>query len=138
MEVRGSRKREPVGRENIDAQASTLRKQVPEAGGEAARTFVGQGDRQYLTGLRVGGSRVLILLDDSASMLDETIVNVIRRRNLPDDQKTQSRKWQRALTTVDWLTSQLKLDSNQIYTFNTTVQPLIEGTAGTCSTLGCG
>jgi len=115
----------------IDAQASTLRKQVPEAGGEAARTFVGEGDRQYLTGLRVGGSRVLILLDDSASMLDETIVNVIRRRNLPDDQKTQSRKWQRAVTTVDWLTSQLKLDSKfQIYTFNTSAQPLLEGTAG--------
>jgi len=117
----------------IDAQASTLRKEVPDpAGGQAARTFVGEGDRQYLTGLRVGGSRVLILLDASASMLDETIVNVIRRRNLPDDQKVQSRKWQRALTTADWLTSQLKVDGKyQIYTFNTTVQPLLEGTAGT-------
>src|SRR5262245_9219717 len=114
--------------QTIDAKTSQLRKDVKEpAGGEAPNTFVGQGDRQYLTGLRVGGSRVLILLDDSASMLDETIVNVIRRRNLPDDQKTQSRKWQRAVTTVNWLISQLKLDSKfQIYTFSTTAQPLLE------------
>lgn len=117
---------------SIDSQASTLRKQVPTEGGEAPRSFVGSGDRQYLTGLRVGGERVLILLDASASMLDETIVNVVRRRNLPDDQKLQSRKWQRAVTTVDWLTSQLKLDGKfQIYVFNTTAQPLVEGTAST-------
>ena len=117
---------------SIDQDATKLRKDVKEEGGQAARTFVGQGDRQYLTGLRVGGDRILILLDASASMLDETIVNVIRRRNMPDDQKVQSRKWQRALTTVEWLMSQFPLDSKfQIYAFNTSAQPLIEGTAST-------
>jgi Mg-chelatase subunit ChlD len=114
----------------IDAEARKLRKQAQPEGGVAARSFVGEGDRQYLTGLRVGGDHVLILLDASASMLDETIVNVIRRRNMPDDQKVQARKWQRAVKSVEWLVSQLPLKSQfQIYAFNTSTQPLVDGTA---------
>ncbi len=94
--------------------------------GDATRSFIGEGNRQYLTGLRMGGRRILILLDASASMLDETVVNVIRRRNLPDDLKRESEKWQRALRTVDWLTTQIPQDSQfQIYTFNTSAEPAL-------------
>ncbi len=99
--------------------------------GDATRSFIGDGNRQYLTGLRMGGERILILLDASASMLDETIVNVIRRRNLPDELKRESEKWQRALRTVDWLTTQIPAPSKfQIYTFNTEARPALSGTAG--------
>ncbi len=99
--------------------------------GDATRSFIGEGNRQYLTGLRMGGERVLILLDASASMLDETIVNVIRRRNLPDELKRESEKWQRALRTVDWLTTQIPSSSKfQIYTYNTRARPAIKDTAG--------
>ena len=52
--------------------------------GAASLRVGGQGDRQYLTGLKLGGARVLILVDASASMLDETIVEVIRRRDAFD------------------------------------------------------
>jgi hypothetical protein len=98
---------------------------------EATRTFIGEGDRQYLTGLKVGGKRILILVDASASMLDETLVNVIRRRNLPDRQKIKARKWQRAMATVDWLTTQIPIDSTyQIYSFNVSPTPAIDGTDG--------
>ena len=99
--------------------------------GEATRRFIGEGDRQYLTGLKVGGKRILILLDASASMLDETIVNIIRRRNLPERQKVKARKWQRAIATVDWLTTQIPVDSKyQIYVFNVTPTPAIAGSDG--------
>jgi hypothetical protein len=105
------------------------REQAEEGG--AMRSFVGQGDRQYLTGLKMGGKRILILVDASASMLDETIVNIIRRRNMPDEQKRASRKWQRALATVDWLTAQIPGNSQfQIFVFNTRAKPLLEGTEG--------
>jgi hypothetical protein len=98
---------------------------------EATRTFIGESDRQYLTGLKVGGKRILILVDASASMLDETLVNIIRRRNLPDHQKIKARKWQRAIATVDWLTTQIPLDSKyQIYAFNVRPAPAIDGTDG--------
>ena len=52
--------------------------------GERLRSFVGEGNRQYLTGIRMGGNRVLILLDASASMLGRTYVNVVRFRSMPE------------------------------------------------------
>lgn len=96
--------------------------------GQQARSFIGQGDRQYLTGLRLGGKRILLLVDASASMLDETIVNVIVRRNLDDNSKKLAPKWQRATRTVEWLVANLPVDSSlAVYTFNTKPQPLVTG-----------
>lgn len=94
--------------------------------GDATRTYIGAGDRQYLTGLKMGGKRILILVDASASMLDETIVNVIRQRNLPATQRAQAIKWQRATATVDWITTQLPPSSQfQMYAFNEQAKPVI-------------
>ncbi|MGH8495570.1 MAG: VWA domain-containing protein [Gammaproteobacteria bacterium] len=102
-----------------------------EEQGEDLRAFVGEGDRQYLTGLKIGGKRILILVDASASMLDETIVNVIRRRNMSTEHKLNARKWQRAIGTVDWLTAQIPAASQfQIYAFNVAPTPLIPGSDG--------
>jgi Mg-chelatase subunit ChlD len=99
--------------------------------GDRIRSYIGDGDRQYLTGLKVGGQRTLFLVDASASMLDDDIVNIIRRRNLPDEDKIRAAKWQQAVATIDWLTTQLPRHGRfQIYTFSETVQPVIEGTAG--------
>jgi hypothetical protein len=93
--------------------------------------FPGHGDRQYLTDLKMGGRRIFILVDASASMLDKTIVGIIRRRNLSSKEKIRSAKWQQAVATVKWLTSQLPQTSKfQIYTFNETATPLLEGTRG--------
>jgi hypothetical protein len=101
------------------------------ATGTRVRGFVGTGDRQYLTGLRVGGERILLLVDVSASMLDETVVNVLRMRNMSDARKMMSDKWRRTLSTVDWLAAQMPLESQfQIYVFNTRAWALIEGTEG--------
>jgi len=40
-------------------------------------------------------------------MMDETLVNVLRMRNLPDVQRMLAPKWQRAVAIVDWLTTQI-------------------------------
>ena len=99
--------------------------------GENIRKFVGEGNREYLTGLKLGGNRILVLLDRSASMLDKTIVNIIRRRNMSDEVKRNSEKWQQALKTVDWLSAKFPLASQyQIYTFNTDIKPVLKGTRG--------
>ena len=118
---------------SLEEEARRLSAAAPsdETPGDRLRTFVGDGDRQYLTGLKVGGERIFILVDASASMLDETIVNVIRRRNLPEEVRIRSDKWQQALSTVDWLTTQIPRDSLfQIYTFNVVAGPVIPGTGG--------
>jgi hypothetical protein len=100
--------------------------------GSKLRPFPGHGDRQYLTDLKMGGRRIFILVDSSASMLAETIVGVIRRRNLGIQEKLKSPKWRQTVKTVDWLTTQLPPTSKfQVYTFNETAGPLIAGTNGT-------
>ncbi|UCG14137.1 MAG: VWA domain-containing protein [Deltaproteobacteria bacterium] len=99
--------------------------------GSKLRSFAGQGKRQYLTDLNLGGDRIFILVDASASMLDHTIVGIVRRRNLDDRQKAKSEKWQHAIATIDWLTTQLPMASKfQVYTFNDSAAPVIEGTKG--------
>lgn len=99
--------------------------------GEKVRKFAGEGDRQYLTGLKVGGKRILILVDASASMLDETVINIIRRRNMNDDQKRSAPKWRRALATADWLISNMPKDAKfQLYAFNTSASPVLASSKG--------
>jgi hypothetical protein len=101
------------------------------ATGTRVRGFVGTGDRQYLTGLKVGGDHILVLVDVSASMLDDTVVNVLRMRNMSEARKLMSDKWRRAVSTVDWLASQMPLEGEfQMYAFNTKTWALAEGTDG--------
>jgi hypothetical protein len=100
--------------------------------GRSLRPFPGQGDRQYLTGLKMGGQRILIMLDASASMLDDTVVGVIRRRNMSGAERLRAPKWRQAVATVDWLTANLPPASRvQIYVFNESAGPLLDGTPGT-------
>ena len=110
-----------------------------DAAGEQIRTFRGDGDRQYLTGLKLGGERTLILVDRSASMLSDKLVNIIRRRNLPEIEQLRSRKWRQVIATVDWLTTQFSAeDQYQIYMFNNVTEPVIRGTEGVWLTAGDG
>jgi hypothetical protein len=108
-----------------------------DAPGERLRQFPGHGDRQYLTDLKMGGQRIFILVDASASMLDETIVGVIRRRNLQDREKLTAPKWRQTVATIEWLTAMLPPTSQfQIYAFNETARPLIAGTDGSWLSAG--
>lgn len=118
----------------LEDEARKLAATVPDddGRGEDVRAFAGEGDRQYLTGLKVGGQYVLLLVDASASMLDRTVVNVVRRRNLPPAERRKARKWRQAVATVDWLTTQLPRSSRfQIYTFHETVQAVVPGSEET-------
>lgn len=129
-QIREKRQEQSIQSDPED-EIAKLRQQVEQLERETAeqreagqdrdlRTFAGDGDRQYLTGLKLGGKRVLILLDSSASMLADDLVNVIRRRNMDDASKRQSAKWQRAVRTAEWLLARVPAQSQfQIYTFNT-------------------
>lgn len=103
----------------------------PDDQGDRLRRIQGDGVRQYLSGIKVGGDRVLMLVDASSSMLDETIVNIIRRRNMDDAQKIRAPKWQRAQRTVEWLLAQLPPTSRfQIVSFSETASAVVPDTSG--------
>lgn len=116
---------------SLEDDVKKLRAAAKDESGSSARTFVGEGNRQYLTGLNLGGRNIVILLDVSSSMLADRLVNIIRLRNMDPSIQRQAEKWVRALQTVDWLTAQLPVGSNyQVITFNTSAKPALEGTEG--------
>lgn len=119
--------------ETLEAEVQRLLALVADdqAEGNKIREFKGDGDRQYLTGLKLGGRRTLILVDRSASMLDDTIVNIIRRRNMSTAAKLRAVKWRQVVSSVDWLTAQFLPGSEfQIYMFNDEARPVIKGSDG--------
>jgi hypothetical protein len=64
-------------------------------------------------------------------MLDSSIVNVLRRRNMRDERKRTAPKWLRALDTVSWLSAKFPNTSQfQIYTFNTEARAAIADSKG--------
>jgi hypothetical protein len=131
-------KRESIERlkqdlKSLDESNRRLSAGTPSPGqpGTRIKGFVGSGDRQYLTGLKVGGQRIAILVDVSASMMDDSVVNVIRLRNMPESRRLAAVKWRRTVATVDWITSQLPAKAQfQAYAFNTRARPLVPGTDG--------
>src|SRR5690606_29793614 len=117
---------------SMEDELQRLQSSAVEDTGLSASAFVGEGNRQYLTGMFLGGNRIMILIDTSSSMLDETLVNILRTRNMPDDSKRQAAKWQRAVRTVEWISSKMPVASQyQIYGFNADFSAALPGTEGT-------
>ena len=104
-------------------------KEVRQSPGNKLKGFDGDGRRQYLTGLKLGGEHTLILVDASASMLDETIVNIVRRKHMDESIRRHSPKWLRVVSSLHWLVANLQPNKHfQVYYFNTNAHPAIKGT----------
>ena len=99
--------------------------------GQQVRAFRGTGNRRYVTGITLKGKHVLVLVDRSASMLDEDLVNIIRLRNQPPAVRRAAQKWRQAMDIADWLSTQLPPGSKfQFYGFNTQATSLLQGRQG--------
>ena len=107
-----------VGNRNIQEALKKIENTIPDIISKA-----GEGERQYLTGLKIEGKRIVYLLDSSASMLDENTQNVIRLSILSKEIRQKSQKWTRAKETLAWLVARLPKDSEfTIMTFNEDVR----------------
>jgi hypothetical protein len=101
---------------------------IPERGARPIG-FTGDGQRQYLTGIKLGGERTLVLVDASASMLDETIVNIVRRKVASPAARREAPKWTRVVRSTHWVVANLPANKRfQVYIFNTEAHPAIAGT----------
>ncbi len=115
--------------EALEEELLRLQASAFEQEGTNVRQFLGDGNRQYLSGLFLGGQRILILVDSSSSMLDSTLVNIIRTRNMATAQKREAPKWTRVVKTVDWISTQLPITSRyQIWNFSSETASVLPGT----------
>lgn len=92
----------------LESRVQEMRAASKDASGDAQRSIAGEGRRQYLEGLDVSGRHILILVDTSASMLGNTIIDAVRRRNMDDASKQSAPKWRRTVATLDWITAQIE------------------------------
>ena len=80
---------------------------------------VAGGEENYLLGLKVEGRRIAILIDRSASMTDERLIDIIARKVRADAEKRKGPKWRRTLRTARWLLHRLPAGSEvAVITFN--------------------
>lgn len=63
----------------------------------------GTGEQNYLIGLKVDQTNIAVLVDMSASMLDETLSGVLRARAKTPQEKTMQSKWLRTKRIVQWI-----------------------------------
>jgi len=61
------------------------------------------GEDTYLLGLKVEGPRIAILIDTSASMTAEALVDVFRYKVSSEQERASAPKWQRTKRTARWL-----------------------------------
>ncbi|MEC9313492.1 MAG: VWA domain-containing protein, partial [Pseudomonadota bacterium] len=68
-------------------------------------------EEQYLLGLKVEGSRIAILLDASASMTNEKLIDIIKTKSGSDQNKLKAPKWQRTQRVLSWMLARLPQNS---------------------------
>jgi len=77
------------------------------------------GEEDYIMGIKVEGKRIVFLIDSSASMTDEKLIDIIRRKNSSALEKKIGPKWKRTLRIVRWLLARSPKSSQlAVVTFN--------------------
>ncbi|MFB3101585.1 MAG: VWA domain-containing protein, partial [Gammaproteobacteria bacterium] len=64
-------------------------------------------EENYLLGLKVEGQKIAILVDSSASMTNEKLIDIIKTKISSKQDKQQAKKWVRTKKIVEWLLARL-------------------------------
>jgi len=77
------------------------------------------GEENYVMGIKVEGKRIVFLIDSSASMTDEKLIDIIRRKSSSELEKKRGPKWKRTVRIVRWLLARSPASSQlAVITFN--------------------
>lgn len=68
----------------------------------------------YLLGLKVEGKKIAILVDSSASMTHEKLIDIIKTKTSSNAEKQQAQKWLRTKNVVEWLLARLPTNSDVV------------------------
>ncbi|AFJ03700.1 Secreted protein, containing von Willebrand factor (vWF) type A domain [Methylophaga frappieri] len=69
-------------------------------------------EENYLMGLQVTGNKIGILVDMSASMTNEKLIDIIQTKSRTNQDKQSAAKWIRTKNTVRWLLARLPANSD--------------------------
>ncbi|WP_169544078.1 vWA domain-containing protein [Sneathiella aquimaris] len=109
-------------------QLETLKEQIRKSPPLKKKDSVqntNQGEETYLMGLKVEGPRIVFLIDSSASMTDELLLDIIRRKAGSTLDKKKAPKWVRTQRIVKWLANRIPAGSQAVFlTFNEKAVPL--------------
>lgn len=89
---------------DLEKQLAAQSKEVEKS---ANISLAGQGEQNYITGLKVEGEQIGILVDKSASMMGTNLVDVLAKLSLSDQQKAATPKWIRTRRVALWLLARL-------------------------------
>jgi len=83
------------------------------------------GEENYIMGLKVEGRKIALLIDSSASMTDEKLIDIIRRKNSSNSNKQRGPKWQRTKRIAHWLLARAPKSSQiSVVAYNQSVHVL--------------
>jgi hypothetical protein len=71
-------------------------------------------EENYLLGLKVEGQKIAFLVDSSASMTNEKLIDIIKTKSSSDKEKQRAKKWVRTKKVVKWLLARLPINSDVI------------------------
>ncbi len=94
------------------------------------------GSTGHLGGLAVAQSRVVILLDRSASMLDRSLVEIVRLRVADPQTRLAAEKWSTARKAAEWIYSQVRDQGQfQFFSFSDSVVDISNNTLDATQTI---
>ena len=108
---------------NIESNTKNLKNKIRDDEKSLVRSDIisleGSGENIYLTGMKVEGKFIVLILDSSSSMSEEKLINIIKRKISSNQVKAEGTKWIQAVRALKWLLARLPNDSKfQFLSFN--------------------
>ncbi|MDQ6988180.1 MAG: VWA domain-containing protein [Mariprofundaceae bacterium] len=121
-----AKKSDVVARKKIELSAvqNTIKNAPKAKNDDVLQNDLG-GEENYVMGIKVEGRKIVLLVDSSASMTDEKLIQIIRRKNTSDAEKKRGPKWQRSKRIVRWLLARTPKSSQiSVIAYNQTAKVL--------------
>jgi len=113
-----------VSFESIDKRLSQKEAEVYNAHTELRQ----ERPQEFLIGLEVAGDRIVIMIDSSASMLAETLLDITLLKAKGPKERRAAPKWNRAMDTSAWLLRNLpKASEFRVFYFAEGIQEVTKG-----------
>ncbi|MGO1328771.1 MAG: VWA domain-containing protein, partial [Idiomarina loihiensis] len=119
---------------DLENQLAALSKEVEKS---ANVELSGTGEQNFITGMKVEGEQIGILIDKSASMMGDNLIDVLSKLALSDGDKVSTAKWIRTRRVAQWLLARLPQTSKvSVVTFSDTAKRLGQRDVSTASVSG--